>query len=81
MMSDEGNVTVVTQPVSHTNITVVTEAPPSPVPVVTTTTSPALKFQYPLLQPLGVLTFPQGIAEIVLRTVICVRKAPSLHYM
>ena len=71
-MSVETSVTLVTQPVQQTNVTFVThQSPPPSVPVVT---SPALRFQYPLLNPLGIFTFPQGVVEILLRIVICVRK-------
>jgi len=53
------------------NVTVITQPPPTTTTVVTTETrSPDC--QYPLLQPLGILSFWQGIAEIVLRTGICV---------
>ena len=64
----------------ETNVTVVTHSSPPPVPIVTET-SPALRFQYPLLQPLGIFSFPQGILEIVLRTGICVREDSSLPYV
>lgn len=64
------NVTVVNQPSPQVNTVIVTESPMPSVPVVTA--SPAFKFQYPPLQPLGIFTFPQGILEIVLRIAICV---------
>ena len=73
MSSVETNVTLVTQPSQQTNVTVVTQSPPPPVPIVTET-SPALRYQYLLLQPLGIFSFPQGIFEIVLRIGICVRE-------
>lgn len=67
MSSVESNVMIPQQ----TNVTVITQSPPPPVPIVTET-SYALRYRYPPLQPLGIFSFPQGILEIILRIGICV---------
>jgi len=54
------------------NVTVITQPPPDTTTTVVTTETRSPDYQYPLLQPLGILSFWQGIAEIVLRTGICV---------